>query len=76
LSVVSACKPQDGATPFTPRTNKDRIEEALFQRRRDLFSDLEMVFFDSTSICFAAIRRARRARSFKPAVSPYRQCAD
>jgi len=43
---------QDGATPFAPRTNKDRMEEALFQRRRDLFSDLEIVFFDTTSIYF------------------------
>lgn len=43
---------QDGATPFAPRTNKDLIEEALFQRRRDLFTDLEMVFFDTTSIYF------------------------
>jgi hypothetical protein len=38
---------QDGATPFAPRTNKDLIEEALFARRRDLFSD-----FDTTSIYF------------------------
>ena len=43
---------QDGATPFASLTNKDRIEEALFQRRRDRFSDLEMVFFDTTSIYF------------------------
>ena len=43
---------QDGATPFAPRTNKDLIEEALFQRRRDLFSDLDIVFFDTTSIYF------------------------
>ena len=43
---------QDGATPFTPRTNKDLIEEALFARRRDLFSDLDLVFFDTTSIYF------------------------
>lgn len=43
---------QDGATPFAPRTNKDLIEEALFQRRRDLFTDLEIVFFDTTSIYF------------------------
>ena len=43
---------QDGATPFAPRTNKDLIEEALFARRRDLFSDLDMVFFDTTSIYF------------------------
>jgi transposase len=43
---------QDGATPFAPRTNKDLIEEALFARRRDLFSDLAIVFFDTTSIYF------------------------
>ena len=43
---------QDGATPFAPRTNKDLIEEALFRRHRDLFSDLDIVFFDTTSIYF------------------------
>jgi len=43
---------QDGATPFAPRTNKDLIEEALFARKRDLFSDLDIVFFDTTSIYF------------------------
>jgi len=47
--------PQDqqaGATPFSPRCTKDAFEEALFDRRRDLFSDLELVFFDTTSIYF------------------------
>lgn len=34
------------------RTNKDLIEEALFQRRRNLFSRLDIVFFDTTSIYF------------------------
>ena len=29
---------QTAATPFGPRTRKDRIEEALFARRRDLFN--------------------------------------
>jgi transposase len=43
---------QDGATPFAPRTNKDLIEEALFAQRRDLFSDLDIVFFDTTAIYF------------------------
>ena len=43
---------QDGATPFSPRCTKDRIEEGLFARRRDLFTSLEMVFFDTTSIYF------------------------
>lgn len=43
---------QDGATPFAPLTNKDLLEEALFARRRDLFTDLDIVFFDTTSIYF------------------------
>lgn len=34
------------------RTIKDQIEEVLFARRRDLFSSLEMVFFDTTSLYF------------------------
>ncbi len=47
--------PQDqqvGKTPFTPRCTKDRIEEGLFAHRRDLFSGLQLVFFDTTSISF------------------------
>lgn len=43
---------QEGATPFSPRCVKDEIEEALFRRDRDLFSQLELVFFDTTSIYF------------------------
>jgi hypothetical protein len=43
---------QEGATPFVVRTTKDVIEEALFARRRDLFSHLDLVFFDTTSIYF------------------------
>jgi hypothetical protein len=35
-----------------PRCNKDRVEESLFDRRRDLFTSLDMVFFDTTSIYF------------------------
>ena len=31
---------------------KDRIEEALFERRRDLFTAVDLVFFDTTSIYF------------------------
>ena len=52
LGEVLAEDQQDGATPFSPRTNKDLIEEELFARRRDLFSDLDIVFFDTTSIYF------------------------
>ena len=36
----------------SPRRTKDLIEEALFARRRDLFSDLDLVFFDTTSLFF------------------------
>ncbi len=43
---------QKGATPFAPRCNKDLIEESLFYDQRDLFSELELVFFDTTSIYF------------------------
>ena len=34
------------------RTSKDRVEELLFARRRDLFSSLSVLFFDTTSIYF------------------------
>jgi len=43
---------QAGRTPFSPRCVKDEVEERLFARRRDLFSNLELVFFDTTSIYF------------------------
>src|SRR5215203_2881913 len=43
---------QDHATPFSPRTIKDEIEEALFARHRDLFTDLSVVFMDTTSLSF------------------------
>jgi transposase len=43
---------QDGATPFAPRCLKDVVEEDLFARRRDLFSKLDLVFMDTTSLYF------------------------
>jgi Transposase DDE domain len=43
---------QAGKTPFAPRCTKDRIEEAIFDHRRDLFTNLQLVFFDTTSIYF------------------------
>src|SRR5215203_7132517 len=43
---------QDHATPFSPRTIKDEIEEALFAHHRDLFTDLSVVFMDTTSLSF------------------------
>lgn len=43
---------QANKTPFAPRCTKDVIEEHLFDRRRDLFTSLDLVFFDTTSIYF------------------------
>jgi len=43
---------QKDRTPFSPRCIKDIIEEELFSQRRDLFSGLDLVFFDTTSIYF------------------------
>ena len=43
---------QTGATPFSPRCTKDLIEESIFLERRDLFTGLDLVFFDTTSIYF------------------------
>ena len=43
---------QEDATPFSPRCNKDLIEEGIFFEHRNLFSSLDLVFFDTTSIYF------------------------
>ena len=45
-------KEQDGRTPFAPRCVKDVIEERLFAHRRDLFTKLDLVFMDTTSLYF------------------------
>ena len=55
MAWLGEALPQDqpsDATPFAPRTIKDLIEEELFAQRRDLFSQLDLVFFDTTSIYF------------------------
>src|ERR1700751_367598 len=36
----------------TPRCLKDLIEEELFERRCDLFTEVDLVFFDTTSLYF------------------------
>ena len=43
---------QESELTGIPRTNKDEIEEQLFDHRRDLFSEVDLVFFDTTSIYF------------------------
>ena len=40
------------AGALAPRCVKDLIEENLFDRRRDLFTDLSAVFMDTTSLSF------------------------
>jgi transposase len=47
-----ALEDQKDCTPFAPRCTKDVLEEDLFLSRRDLFSGLDCVFFDTTSIYF------------------------
>ena len=55
-----------GATLFAPRCLKDVVEEELFARRRDLFSKLDLVFMDTTSLYF----EGRVARRWDSAASP------
>ena len=52
LGEKLAADQQAGATGFVPRCIKDRIEESLFARRQTLFSGLDLVFFDITSVYF------------------------
>jgi transposase len=40
------------STPFSPRCTKDVVEERLFMLNRHLYSGLDLVFFDTTSIYF------------------------
>jgi transposase len=43
---------QNGRTPFTPRCMKDLIEEDLFDVSIDLFTGVDLFFFDTTAIYF------------------------
>ena len=45
-------KEQDARTPFAPRCLKDVVEERLFAHRRDLRTELDLVFMDTTSLYF------------------------
>ncbi|MBR9978870.1 MAG: hypothetical protein KFH87_12360 [Bacteroidetes bacterium] len=40
------------APPPARASGQDEIEEALFATRRDLFSELSLVFFDTTAMYF------------------------
>jgi Transposase DDE domain len=62
---------QAGATPFAPRCVKDLIEEHLVERRRDLFSELSVVFIDTTTLSFAgaggmALGRRGHSKDHRP----------
>jgi transposase len=41
-----------GTSAGPVRCTKDLLEEMLFERRRDLFTEVELVFFDTTSLYF------------------------
>jgi transposase len=43
---------QRGSSKLVPRCTKDQIEEYLFARRCDLFTEVDLVFFDTTSLYF------------------------
>lgn len=62
---------QKDATRFSPRCSKDLIEEGIFSERRDLFTGLDLVFFDTTSIYFEGeggetIGRKGHSRDHRP----------
>ena len=50
--ILSVAAKHLGRTPFYPRCTKDLVEERLFNRRRNLFTSLDLVFFDTTSLYF------------------------
>lgn len=62
LGEVLPAGEQVDAAPFGPRTRKDELEEALFAARRDLFSSLDLVFFDTTSLYFEGAGGERLGR--------------
>ena len=43
---------EPAAGGLAPRCVKDAVEERLFERRRDLFTDLSLVFMDTTTLSF------------------------
>src|SRR5215469_15548112 len=64
---------QDGRT-LVPRCVKDRIEEELFENRRDLFSELSVVFMDTTTLLLRRPgRRHTRGERQEQGLSPASQ---
>ena len=61
----------EALTLGAPRCAKDLIEESLFDRRRDLFTEVGLVFFDTTSIYFegeggASLGRRGHSKDHRP----------
>lgn len=52
LGLELPASQQHDASCHWPLSTKDLVEEALFAQRRDLFSELSLVFFDTTSVYF------------------------
>jgi Transposase DDE domain len=63
--------PEQADRTLAPRCVKDLIEETLFARRRDLFTDLSVVFMDTTSLYFegrggATLGRRGHSKDYRP----------
>src|SRR5271168_5350747 len=69
-------KEQDGRTPFSPRCVKDVVEVRLFAHRRDLFTRLDLVFMDTTSLYFEDAGGQISDASLKGGMSPNRFVVD
>lgn len=52
MAFLGGVLPQEPSVLGSPRCIKDLIEEALFEPRRNLFTEVDLVFFDTTSIYF------------------------
>jgi hypothetical protein len=52
MAFLGESLPHEPGTLGSPRCVKDRMEEMLFARRRDLFTGVDLVFFDTTSLYF------------------------
>jgi hypothetical protein len=53
-------EPAEIAVPGAPAARKIGVEEALFEPRRNLFSELDLVFFDALPFTSRARRRTHR----------------
>ena len=52
MAFLGGPLPKEPGVLGSPRCVKDLIEEALFEPRRNLFTEVDLVFFDTTSIYF------------------------